>query len=146
MNDAAGAAATPEPLKYPQAAATIQPTRRPTTTAQDFMIGEPNRSARMMVTKTKKPSPMNSAEPQGSACGASLLGQSWYGPDVGREEHEPDPPAQSVNPDCPSEIPITATVGPVTRGGNSFFSHSGLENERAISSRAQRDAVPSRAP
>ena len=92
---AAGAAVMPEALKYPHAAATIQPMSRPTTTAQDFMIGDPKRSARMMETKTRKPRPMNSAEPHGSACGASLLGQSIYGPVVGRAAQEPLPPAQS---------------------------------------------------
>ena len=34
---------------------------------QDFIIGDPKRSQRMMVTNTEKPSPMNSAEPHGNA-------------------------------------------------------------------------------
>ena len=56
MKDTAGAASIPDAEKYPVAPAMIQPTRRPTTTAQDFMIGLPKRSQRMMVTKTEKPS------------------------------------------------------------------------------------------
>lgn len=43
----------------------IHPTKRPTTTAQDFMIGDPNLSQRMIVKKTEKPSPMNWADPHG---------------------------------------------------------------------------------
>jgi hypothetical protein len=53
--------------KYPHAAATIQPTNRPRTTAQLFMIGEPNLSQKMIVTNTRNPSPIYSALPQGSA-------------------------------------------------------------------------------
>jgi hypothetical protein len=67
MKDTAGAAVIPELLKYPHAAATMHPTSKPTTTAHDFMIGDPNRSARMMDTKTRNPRPINSAEPHGRA-------------------------------------------------------------------------------
>ncbi len=45
-----------------------------------------------------------------------------------------------------SLIPINATVGPVTNGGKIFFRSLGLVNESAISSKAQRDPVPIKAP
>lgn len=76
MKEAAGAALIPEAEKYPVAPAMMQPTRRPTTTAQDFMMGLPKRSQRMMVTKTEKPRPMYSALPQGRAWGAPTWGQT----------------------------------------------------------------------
>lgn len=76
--------------KYPQAAAMMQPTRRPITTLADFMIGEPNLSMIKMVTKTEKPRPdslvsndvlewredipIYSALPHGKACAASIFG------------------------------------------------------------------------
>ena len=50
MNDTTGAASIPDRSKYPHAPATMHPTSRPRTTAQDFMMGEPNRSHRMMLT------------------------------------------------------------------------------------------------
>jgi hypothetical protein len=62
---AAGAASMDDLSKYPQAAAMMHPTNSPRITAVLFMIGAPNRSMRMMVTKTEKPRPMNSALPQG---------------------------------------------------------------------------------
>jgi hypothetical protein len=86
---------TPDGSKYPQAAAIIQPVKRPITTAQDFIIGEPNRSQRMMVMNTEKPSPMNSADPHGRGFGARIVGQSRKSPSVGRVLQVPDPPAQS---------------------------------------------------
>ena len=89
---------------------------------------------------------MNCADPHGSACGPVLLGQSWNGPDVGRALQRPEPPAQSVKPDWTKEMPISVTVGPVTSGGNSFFSHVGRENDRAISNNAQSEALPNIAP
>ncbi len=76
MNDTAGALSMPALLKYPQAPATMHPIKSPTITAQDFMMGLPKRSEMMMVAKTRKPRPINSAEPQGSGRGAALLGQS----------------------------------------------------------------------
>lgn len=72
----------------------MHPTSNPKTTAVLFMIGDPKRSQRMIVTKTENPRPRNSALPQGRGCGAEFEGQSWKGPDVGREEHVPLPPAQ----------------------------------------------------
>jgi hypothetical protein len=70
MKEAAGEASIPERSKYPQAAAMIQPTRSPMTTAVDFMMGLPNRSQIMIVTKTENPRPMNSALPHGRGRGA----------------------------------------------------------------------------
>ncbi|KAG9680124.1 hypothetical protein KCU87_g127, partial [Aureobasidium melanogenum] len=67
MKLATGAASIPLRSKYPHAAATIHPTSKPMTTAQDFMIGLPKRSVKMMLTKTRNPSPTNSALPQGRA-------------------------------------------------------------------------------
>lgn len=149
MKLAAGAELIPELSKYPQAAATMQPIKRPgscqrysdfvdvclcfhriqrckrsdepRTTAQLFMIGDPNRSQRMMVTNTKNPSPMNSALPHGKACGASTSGHSLKNPDSGRSMHPPAPPAQFSKPDDIRETPIRSTVGPVTRGGKICF-------------------------
>ncbi len=132
--------------KYPQAAATMHPARSPTTTAQDFMIGLPKRSERMIVTKTRNPRPTNSAEPQGSGLGATLLGQSWKGPEVGRLEQVPDPPAQFWKPDLMRLMPISATVGPVTMGGKIFLSHVGLVKDSPISRSAHMAAVPMIAP
>jgi hypothetical protein len=65
-------ASMPERSKYPQAAATMQPTRRPITTAVDFIIGLPKRSHKMIVRKTRKPRPMKEALPHSSAWGASM--------------------------------------------------------------------------
>lgn len=79
MKEATGASEIPDGSKYPHAAAMIQPTRSPTITEtedmkfstqtimrygisenlRDFMIGEPNRSDRIIVTKTENPRPMN---------------------------------------------------------------------------------------
>jgi len=67
MKEAAGAASMDDLSKYPVAPAMIQPTRRPITTLSDFMIGAPKRSQIMIVMKTEKPSPINSALPQGKA-------------------------------------------------------------------------------
>lgn len=115
-------------------------------TAQDFMIGLPNRSHRIIVTKTLKPRPMKDAEPQGSACGAVISGHSRKMPVVGRLRHDPLPPAQSSKPDSIRLIPIRVTVGPVTRGGNNFLRYFGDVNDMRISSKAQQHAVPMIAP
>ena len=146
MKLAAGAASIPELLKYPHAAATMQPTSRPKMTPQDFMMGDPNRSMKMIVTNTVKPRPMNWALPHGAAIGASLLGQFMYGPLVGRDKQLPEPPAQSSKPDSIREIPISMTVGPVTRGGNTFLSTFAGANDKRTSSSAQHAAVPMMAP
>ena len=74
MNDTAGALWIPVSSKYPVAAAMMQPTRRPMTTAVDFMMGAPYRSDRMMVRKTERPRPRYSADPHGSAWGARMFG------------------------------------------------------------------------
>ena len=58
----------------------------------------------------------------------------------------PDPPAQSWNPLSIRAMPMSMTVGPVTSGGKTRFKMAGLVNERPISSREHRQAVPSRAP
>lgn len=122
----------------------MQPTSRPTITAQDFMMGEPNRSQRMIVTKTRKPSPINSALPQGKAWGASALGQS--DPSPGLLPHVPEPPAQSFIPFEIRLAPIRKTVGPVTMGGKRAFSSLLLMNESPISSKEHRQEVASSAP
>jgi len=76
----------------------MQPTRRPMTTDVDFMMGEPKRSQRMMVRKTRKPRPMYSAEPQTSACGAAMLGH--LAKKAGSPPRQrPAPPAQFSKPD-----------------------------------------------
>lgn len=67
MKEPTGAAVMPESSKYPVAPATMQPMSRPMMTLVDFMIGEPNRSQKMMVMKTRNPRPMYSALPQGRA-------------------------------------------------------------------------------
>ena len=82
------------------------------------MIGDPNRSQMIMVTKTKNPRPINSALPQGNGCGASTEGHNLNGPVSGRVEHSPVPPAQFENPDVIRFTPMSSTVGPVTSGGN----------------------------
>ena len=110
------------------------------------MMGLPKRSQMMMVMKTLKPRPMYSADPQGRACGAPILGHTAKGPDSGRSAQAPLPPAQFLKPDSMSLIPMRATVGPVTRGGKRRFRSLGLMNERPISSKAQSVPVPIRAP
>lgn len=84
MNDTAGAASIEARGKYPQAPAIMHPTSRPRTTAHDFMIGEPKRSHRMIVTKTENPRPMNSALPHGRGLGAKIVGHNLNIPVVGR--------------------------------------------------------------
>jgi len=44
--------------KYPVPAAMMQPTNNPIMTAQDFIMGLPNLSQRMIVAKTANPSPV----------------------------------------------------------------------------------------
>ncbi|KAH0238469.1 Xanthine/uracil permease, partial [Aureobasidium melanogenum] len=84
MKLATGAASIPLRSKYPHAAATIHPTSKPMTTAQDFMIGLPKRSVKMMLTKTRNPR---------------------------RDEQLPLPPAQSWKPELINDTPISMTVG-----------------------------------
>lgn len=43
--------------KYPVAAAIMEPTNSPITTLHDFIIGLPNLSQIMIVTKAENPSP-----------------------------------------------------------------------------------------
>jgi hypothetical protein len=51
------------PSIYPVAPETMQPTARPMMMDMFFMNGDPNISVSIIVTKDKKPSPMNSGEP-----------------------------------------------------------------------------------
>lgn len=146
IKETAGAAFMSVLSKYPHAAATMHPTSRPQTTDVDFINGEPKRSHRMMETKTRKPRPINSALPQGSGCGAALEGQSWKGPSAGWDIHGPEPPAQFVRAEAMSLTPMSMTVGPVTSGGNSFFSTLVGIKLNAISKRAQSVVVPRIAP
>lgn len=48
---------------YPVAPATMQPTAKPTIIDTFFRNGEPNSSTSRMLTKDRKPRPMNSGEP-----------------------------------------------------------------------------------
>lgn len=146
MNDATGAESMPARLKYPQAAAMMEPTRRPMTTLVDFMMGDPKRSHKIMVTKTEKPRPRYSGDPQGSACGAVMSGHFAKNSSGFASAQSPDPPAQFLNPDWIRLIPINMTAGPVTMGGKSLSIIFGGRKERAISNRAQTAAVPIIAP
>ena len=76
----------------------MQPTRRPMMTLVDFMIGDPKRSQRIMVTKTEKPRPRYSGEPQGSACGAAMLGHLAKNAVGEASAQGPEPPAQLLKP------------------------------------------------
>ena len=116
------------------------------TTAVDFMMGAPKRSQMMMVMKTEKPRPMNSALPHGRGLGALMLGHSWKRPEVGIDLQSPEPPAQFWKPDCTSLTPMSMTVGPVTRGGKIFLRMRGLVKAMKTSRRAQQAAVPRIAP
>ena len=48
---------------YPVAPATMHPTTKPTIIDAFFKNGEPNSSTRSMLTKDRKPRPMNWGEP-----------------------------------------------------------------------------------
>jgi hypothetical protein len=62
-------------------------------------------------------------------------------------EQSPEPPAQFLNPEAPiRSTPIKSTVGPVTIGGKTFWSTLGGRNDRAISTREHKAAVPTNAP
>ena len=124
----------------------MHPTRRPMTTAVDFMMGAPKRSQRMMVRKTEKPRPMNSALPQGSACGALMLGQSWKRPVSGRLAQALEPPAQFWKPVSMRWMPMSMTVGPVTSGGKMRLRMRGGVKDMRISRSAQTHCVPRMAP
>lgn len=111
------------------------------------MMGDPKRSHRTIVKNTKNPRPMNSALPQGRACGAVAEGQRAADPPAAAfEKQEPAPPAQSSKPLSIRLTPIKSTVGPVTKGGKMRLRISIETNERPISRRAQRQDVPKIAP
>jgi hypothetical protein len=111
------------------------------------MIGDPNRSQMMIVTNTENPSPINCADPHGKGLGTPMLGQRAKKPvAVSLLEQLPEEPAQSLRPDVTKDIPIRATVGPVTIGGKTFFKILGLVNDIPISRRAQSVAVAMIAP
>lgn len=59
----AGAVLILLPSIYPAAPATIHPTARPTMILIFFRNGDPKSSVRIMLTKDRKPRPMNSGEP-----------------------------------------------------------------------------------
>lgn len=84
-NVIAGAVVMLDPSMYPTAPATIQPIASPTMILMFLRNGEPKSSVRMMLTNDKKPSPINSGEPQGNGFGASVVGQSWNMPLVGKD-------------------------------------------------------------
>lgn len=129
-----GAEVTVVPSTYPAAPATIHPTTSPTMMLAFFKNGEPNSSVMMMVTKERKPSPMNSAEPHlsdgirylclctalkklgvsyGRACLEVIVGHRESGPLVGRAWQPFDPPPQLGMPDEPMrEAPIMMMTVP----------------------------------
>lgn len=94
----------------------------------------------------QKNEPINSAEPQGRACGPAVLGHKEYGPVLGIAAHGPFPPAQFLKPDAINLTPTSITVGPVTSGGKIFLRSLGGIKERAISKSAQTHPVPRIAP
>jgi hypothetical protein len=123
----------------------MQPTNNPITTEVDFMIGEPNRSHKIMARKTEKPSPRNSADPQGRGWGALILGQRANNPSVAVIQ-APLPPIQLEKPDFISLMPMSITVGPVTIGGSTRSkSFAGIKETRTLM-RAHTADVPSMAP
>lgn len=68
-------------------------------TEVDFIIGAPNLSQRIIVMNTEKPSPRYSAEPQGSACGAEMLGHfAKKAEAVDGLAQGPEPPIQFWKP------------------------------------------------
>ena len=72
----------------------------------------------MMVMNERKPSPRNSAEPQGSGCGALMVGHMANRPWAGLERHAPLPPIQLSAPLSPTSLaPMRRTTTPVTVGG-----------------------------
>lgn len=71
-----------------------------------------------------------------------MFGHMVNGPDSGKLEQGPLPPAQFLNPLAMSFTPISITVGPVTIGGNTRLSTFGEQNDSPISRRAQRQEVP----
>lgn len=104
------------PSMYPAAPATIHPTAKPTIIEIFLRNGEPKSSVRMMLTKDRKPSPINSGEPHGSGRGARVVGQSWKMPEDGRLIQSLDPPPQLGIPDEPiREAPIITITVPVIR-------------------------------
>ena len=123
----------------------MQPTSNPITTEVDFMIGEPNRSQRMMATKTENPKPRNSADPQGRGWGALMLGHSANNPSVAVIQ-PPLPPIQLEKPDLMSLIPMSMTVGPVTMGGSTRSRNLAGMKETRILTRAHTAEVPRMAP
>lgn len=89
---------------------------------------------------------MNSAEPHGSGCGAAVSGHIEKGPVSGIPAQGPFPPAQFWNPEAINCTPMSMTVGPVTIGGKTVWSHFGGMNDNPISRKAQTIAVPMIAP
>lgn len=116
-------------------------------TEQDFIIGEPNRSQRIMVTKTEKPRPKYSGDPQGSALGAEISGhRSKKSTAVEGEEQGPVPPIQFLKPLWMSFTPIRVTVGPVTMGGKMRNRMRGGTKARMMRRMAVIAPVPRMAP
>jgi len=108
-----------------------------------FMKGEPNISVRMMEIKDRKPIPTNSAEPQGIARGALILGQSAKNPFSGRSLQSLDPPPQFAIPESPmSDDPIMRITVPVTIGGNILLSARAEQKDMNISRKEHISDVP----
>lgn len=85
---------------------------------------------------------MNSGDPQGSGCGALIVGHIEKRPVAGLLEQGPLPPAQFLNPLEMSLTPMSKTVGPVTIGGKIRFKILGDIKESPISRRAHKQQVP----
>ena len=98
---------------YPAAPATMHPTASPTIMLIFFRKGDPNISVRIMLTNDRNPRPMNSGDPQSKGRGASVVGQSWKIPEVGKFWQPFEPPPQFGAPDDPtSDAPIKRTMVP----------------------------------
>jgi hypothetical protein len=89
---------------------------------------------------------MNEAEPHGIALGAKMVGHSAKVPFAGRDKQLPAPPAQSSKPELTRLTPISMTVGPVIKGGKSFFKDLGGVKDMSISMSEQVNEVPIMAP
>merc|ERR1712000_174035 len=98
-----------------------------------------------MVTKTEKPKPRNSADPQGRGGGALISGHIANSPSVAVIQ-TPLPPIQLEKPDLMSLIPMSMTVGPVTIGGSTRSKNLAGMNEIRTFRRAHTADVPMMAP
>ena len=98
---------------YPVAPATMQPTAKPTIIDAFFRNGEPNSSTIRMVTKDRKPRPMNWGEPHlhqgGIGCVQVYLGK-YLQERMWRRDVRAKPKKARAGPAC-TGIRATAPVG-----------------------------------